>query len=51
MNFDLAIKEKGIKKRKLAEKLGITPVHFSYILRGHKPMTADIENKLKLLLS
>jgi transcriptional regulator with XRE-family HTH domain len=50
MDYDLIIKEKGIKKRKIAEQLGITPVYFSYLLRGKMPMTPTIEDKLKSLL-
>jgi len=51
MNYDLAIKEKGIKKKKIAEQLGISPVYFSYLLRGKKPMTSSIENRLKAILN
>lgn len=50
MDYNLVIKEKGIKKRKIAEQLGITPVYFSYLLRGKMPMSTDIEDRLKLIL-
>jgi plasmid maintenance system antidote protein VapI len=50
MDYDTVIKERGIKKRKIAEQLGITPVYFSYLLRGKMPMTIEIENRLKNIL-
>ena len=44
------IKQLGIKKNKVAEKLGISTVWLSYYLQGKKDLGVDTENKLLKML-
>ncbi len=37
------IEELGLKKKSIAEKAGISQVHFSYILNGIRPLTDDLK--------
>lgn len=44
------IKQLGIKKNKVAEKLGISTVWLSYYLKGKKDLGVETENKLLKML-
>ena len=50
MNYNKEIKSIGIRKMKLAERLGISHVTLSYYLNGVRPFPLIIEDKLKELL-
>lgn len=50
MNFNQEIKDVGISKTKLAEKLGISNVMFSYYINGTRAMPDDKMLKLKELI-
>ena len=40
----------GLKKSKVAEKLGCSSGHLSYILNGHRVASLELENRIKELL-
>ena len=44
------IEKLGIKKKSVAEKAGISQVHFSYILNGLRPLTDEVKKDLFDLL-
>ena len=44
------IEKLGIKKKSVAEKAGISQVHFSYILNGTRPLTDEMKKDLFDLL-
>ncbi len=46
MDFKERIKNRGIKKKKVAEDIGITPEHLSRVLNGKMVMTKEVEEKL-----
>ena len=50
MDFQQKIKEKGLLKKWIAKKIGISNVLLSYYLNGTRPMPEHIEKKLKELL-
>lgn len=41
-----AIEKKDLKKKKIAKKIGITVVYFSYILNRKTPLTENVRDKL-----
>lgn len=41
--IELRLKQAGLKKRKLAEHLGVTPQYLSMIFSGIRPLPAHIE--------
>tara|TARA_R110002012_G_C11459235_1_gene592598 strand:- start:552 stop:719 length:168 start_codon:yes stop_codon:yes gene_type:complete len=45
------IKQKGLKKSFVAEKIGVTNVMFSYFLNDKRNLSLDKELKLKELLN
>lgn len=51
MDFNEKIKETGLKKSKIAEKIGISNVLFSYYLNGTRPMPEHIKRKLREILA
>lgn len=51
MNYNQIIKEKGLKKKWIAEKIGISKVLFSFYITGSRPMPEHIERKLKEILN
>ena len=40
------IETSGLKKKSVAEKAGISQVHFSYILNGTRSLTDDMKESL-----
>ena len=44
------INQLGMKKQAVAEKAGITNVHFSRILNGVMPLTDDVREKVFFVL-
>lgn len=50
MDFLQKIKERGLLKKWIAKKIGISNVLLSYYLNGTRPMPEHIERKLKELL-
>jgi predicted transcriptional regulator len=50
MDFHQKIKERGLLKKWIAKKIGISNVLLSYYLNGTRPMPEHIERKLKELL-
>ena len=48
--LDNYIKETGLKKKKVAEKLGVTPQHLSSVLSGKYELSSKLENDIRLLL-
>lgn len=50
MDFNKVIKEKGLKKRWIATKIGISNVVLSYYLNGTRPIPETVEKKLKEIL-
>jgi len=44
------INDSGLKKKKVAEQLGISAGHLSYILNDKRDLTIDLENKIMVLL-
>lgn len=45
------IKERGLKQIHVAEKIGVSEIHLSYILNGKKDMTEEIRLKLLTYLN
>jgi antitoxin component HigA of HigAB toxin-antitoxin module len=45
------IKKSGLKKVFIAEKIGLSPSHFSQVLRGTRNLTLEKEIALKDLIS
>lgn len=41
MNLEAMIQERGLKKRWVAEQIGVSPVLFSRILLGRRPLPAN----------
>ncbi len=50
MNFKEEINKTGLKKKAIAEKLGISKVYLSYLLNGKRPFTPELEDRLKNIL-
>jgi predicted transcriptional regulator len=50
MDYKKRIKELGLKKIWIANRLGISQVLFSYYITGSRPMPEHIERKLKEIL-
>jgi predicted transcriptional regulator len=44
------IKEKGLKKTWIAEKLGISNTLFSFYITGTRPIPEDVNKKLEVIL-
>ena len=51
MNYNKIIKELGVTKQRIAERLGISNVLLSYYLNGTRPMPEHIDRKLKEIIS
>jgi DNA transposition AAA+ family ATPase len=45
------IKDSGLQKKYLAEKIGISPAHFSMMLNGNATMPEQTRNKLNVILN
>lgn len=45
------INTNGLKKQKVAQLLGISNVHLSYILNDKRPLSIDLESKIRTLIS
>ena len=41
------IDERGLKKKKVAEILGISPGHLSYILSETRDISIELENRIR----
>lgn len=50
MDFKEKIKSSGLKKQKIAEKLGITKEHLSRVLNQKSKMTIEMEYRLNNIL-
>jgi plasmid maintenance system antidote protein VapI len=50
MNFKEKINEKGLKKKKVAEMLGITKEHLSRVLNSKSNLTIELEERLRKVL-
>ena len=50
MDFNEKIKEKGLKKKWVAKKIGISHILLSYYLNNVRPTPSHIEDKLKEVL-
>ena len=50
MDYNEKIKEKGLKKSWIANKIGISNVLLSYYLNDTRPMPEHISDKLKEVL-
>ena len=44
------LRERKIKQRELAEQIGMQPSHLSEIVRGKRPMTKAVADKLETVL-
>ena len=44
------IESQGLRKSKVAEMLGITPIHLSYILGGSRNPSIDLEERIRALI-
>ena len=44
------IQTKGLKKQAVAERIGISREHFSYILHGVRPLTDPLKVELFIIL-
>jgi plasmid maintenance system antidote protein VapI len=44
------INKEGIKKNKIAEKLGCSKEHLSYVINGKRPLSSSLEAKIKELI-
>ncbi len=44
------IEDTGLKKTKVAERLGITREHFSAVLNSKHNLTPELENKIRELM-
>ena len=44
------LRERKIKQRELAEQIGMQPSHLSEIVRGKRPMTKAVADKLEAVL-
>ena len=44
------IENTGLKKSKIAEKLGVSQGHLSYVLNGKRELSIELENKIRLLI-
>jgi HTH-type transcriptional regulator/antitoxin HigA len=44
------LRERKIKQRELAEQMGMQPSHLSEIVRGKRPMTKTVADKLEAVL-
>ena len=44
------IDESGLKKKKVAEQLGISIGHLSYVLNDKRELSIDLENKIRELI-
>lgn len=51
MDYNERIKEKGLKKIWVANKIGISNVLLSYYINKTRPMPEHIEKKLKSILN
>lgn len=51
MNFKERIEETGLKKKWIAEQIGISSVTFSYYINGTRNMPEDVERELKRILN
>lgn len=51
MNYNKEIKELGVTKQRIAERIGISNVLLSYYLNGTRPIPEHIEVKLKEIIS
>jgi len=51
MTLKERINEAGIKQKKVAEKIGLSPEHLNLLLNGKLDMPEDIRNKINDLLS
>ena len=45
------IDNSGLKKKKVAEQLGISVGHLSYVLNDKRELSIDLENKIRQLLA
>lgn len=50
MNYNEEIKKRGLKKKWVADKIGIHQVLLSYYTNNVRPMPEEVEMKLKQLL-
>jgi len=50
MSLNERIKKAGVKKAKLAEKLGVSQAMLSQMLHGTKPMPTETRRELQALL-
>lgn len=42
--------DKGLTNAEMADKIGVTPQHFSGVLNGKKPLTLNMANKIQEVL-
>ncbi len=45
------IRETGIKKSKIAEKLGVSAGHLSFVINGKRDLSIDLERKIRELIN
>ncbi len=45
------IEDSGLKKMKVAQLIGCSKEHLSYILNGHRIMSDDLERRVRDLIS
>lgn len=50
MDYKKMIRERGLKKKWIASKIGISRTLFSYYLNNKRPMPLHIEGKLNKIL-
>lgn len=50
MNLKDTIKEKGLKQKKIAKTIGLSPEYLNQMLNGKMAMSPDIEQKIKDIL-
>ena len=50
MNLEQKIKKSGLLKSYIAEKVGLSPAHFSMMLNNKIDMPEQVRNKLNIIL-
>ena len=50
MNWKEQIKNKGLKQKWIAEKIGVSEAMISFVLKGERSLSQEKESELKKLL-
>lgn len=41
------VSDSGLKKKKIADEIGVSPQHLSYVLAGTRTLTVDLHAKIE----